>query len=404
MTDTWASVKPIQADPIFGLVEEFKKDTSDKKISLVVGAYRDDNDKPYIFPVVDKVEHLLLQEKVNKEYLPVSGFKDFIDGAKKLVFGDDAKFDNISSFQTLSGTGSLYIGGIFLNKFYKPGFKILIPDPSWPIHDQVFQLAGVSNQSKYKCYDNATNTLAFDNMIKSITEAEDGAVLLLHACAHNPTGTDPSKEQWATILKLCQAKKILPFFDLAYQGFASGSFEEDAYAVRLFYKAGMQMIVAESFAKNAGLYGERVGALHIVCTSPEIANNVKTNVERIVRSAYSNPPIHGAYIMGRILKDKTLFSEWAEQLKQVANRIQQMRVSLRSEIEKLKTPGDWSHITKQIGMFSYTGLSEAQCLRLMKEHHIYLLKSGRISMSGVNTKNVVYLAKAINEVVLAVKL
>ena len=277
---------------------------------------------------------------------------------------------------------------------------MLIPNPTWAMHHLVFEQAGMTKRVDYPYYDPKTNILSFDRMMKTISEAENGSVVLLHACAHNPTGTDPTKEQWQQILKICQEKSLLPFFDLAYQGYATGNFDDDAYAVRLFYKAGIQFLVAQSFAKNAGLYGERIGALHIVCKSPAVAANIKSNVDWLARSSYSNPPIHGGLIMGRILKDPELQKQWESELKDVVARIRLMRETLRSELEALKTPGDWSHITSQIGMFSYTGLTEPQCKRLIEKHHVYLLTSGRISISGINSKNVKHLAECINEVVL----
>ena len=236
--------------------------------------------------------------------------------------------------------------------------------------------------------------------MECISKAPRGAVILLHACAHNPTGIDPTKEQWQEIVKLCKEHGLIGFLDLAYQGFATGDLEADAYAVRLFMAAGLQFLVAESFAKNLGLYGERIGALHVVCPDPETAKKVFSGIQIDIRAMYSNPPSFGARIVGRILKTPELFAEWVAELKAVSERIQKMRKLLYDALVANKTPGTWDHVIKQIGMFSYTGLTEAQCDWLINKHHIYLMRSGRISMAGINTGNVARLAEAIRDAVL----
>ena len=390
-------------DIIFGMNQEYLKDPSPEKISLIIGAYRDDNGKPYVFNIVRKVEEDMMREALNKEYLQMEGDAEFTAGAKKLVFGQDCKYlDRIVTVQALSGTGALRLGGIFLSYAVPKGTKVYISDPTWPNHMTVFKHAGLTNQAFYPYYDTATNSLNYKGMMDTLSKAETGSIVLLHGCAHNPTGIDPTKEQWKEIVALCKAKSFVPFLDLAYQGFATGDLDNDAYAVRLFAEEGLQFLVAESFAKNAGLYGERIGAFHVVCPDKETAAKVISNVQIDIRGMYSNPPSHGARIMGRILRSPAYFAEWKAELKTVAERIQKMRQLLYDELLALKTPGTWTHILSQIGMFSYTGLSKEQCEIIIKKYHVYLLKSGRISMAGVNSKNVKYLAKAINDVVVSV--
>jgi len=255
---------------------------------------------------------------------------------------------------------------------------------------------------EYVYYNPQTKAVDIKGMISSLEKAEPGSVVLLHACAHNPTGVDPTQEDWKQICEVMKKNSLFPFFDSAYQGFASGDLDKDAWAIRYFIDQGFQMFVAQSFAKNMGLYGERIGAFHIVCASKDTKEKVLSQIKPIVRQNYSNPPLHGARIADRILNNPANFEAWKKELKDVANRIIEMRTVLRKRLESLKTPGTnrnnlgtWSHITSQIGMFSYTGLNEKQCDILVKKYHVYLLRSGRISMAGINSKNVGYLAESI---------
>ena len=301
--------------------------------------------------------------------------------------------------QALSGTGALRLGGRFLSYAVPNTTPVYISDPTWGNHFKIFEHCGFANRIKYPYYDQAHNSLNFAGMMESIGKAPRGAIILLHACAHNPTGIDPTREQWQEIVKVVKDHGLVAFLDLAYQGFATGDIEADAYAVRLFLSEGLQFIVAQSFAKNIGLYGERIGAFHVVCPDTETAKKVFSSVQIDIRAMYSNPPSYGARIVGRILKNSALFAQWVAELKEVAERIKKMRQLLYDNLVASKAPGTWDHILKQIGMFSFTGLTEAQCDWLIKQHHIYLLRSGRISMAGVNTGNVTRLATAITDAV-----
>jgi len=398
----WKDLTPLPPDEIFGMNQEFKNCKAEKKISLIIGAYRDENGNPKVFDIVKKVEEEMLKANLNKEYLQMEGDQDFTTGAKKLVFGEKYDgLDKIVTVQALSGTGALRLGGTFLNYSVPKGTKIYISDPTWGNHMTVFKHAGLTEQERYPYYDPKTNGLNFKGMMDKIGAAPKGSIILLHACAHNPTGVDPTKEQWKEICDLCKKHELLPFLDMAYQGFATGDLDNDAYAVRLFAKEGLQFLVSESFAKNAGLYGERIGALHIVCANKETAATVMTRVQIDIRGMYSNPPCHGARIMARILNNPAHLSAWKDELSKVSHRIQEMRRLLFDKLIELKTPGKWNHILDQIGMFSFTGLSKEQCELMINKYHVYLLKSGRISMAGINKHNVDYLAKAINDAVVS---
>ncbi|KAF2157455.1 PLP-dependent transferase [Myriangium duriaei CBS 260.36] len=240
-------------------------------------------------------------------------------------------------------------------------------------------------------------------MIKGIQDAPDRSVILLHACAHNPTGVDPTQEQWRQIASVMKSKKHFPFFDTAYQGFASGDLNKDAWAIRYFVEQGFELLVAQSYAKNFGLYGERAGCFHFV-TSPssnakDVATRVASQLYILQRSEISNPPAYGARIASLILNDPSLFALWEDNLREMSGRIIKMRQELRQKLEAMKTPGTWNHITDQIGMFSFTGLTEKQVLKIREDAHVYMTKNGRISMAGLNSRNIDYFAKAVDKVV-----
>lgn len=263
--------------------------------------------------------------------------------------------------------------------------------------------AGFTDAREYRYWDERTRGIDFDGFIADLKSAPEGAVIILHACAHNPTGCDPTKEQWVKLADVIEEKKLFPFFDSAYQGFASGDPVHDAFAVRYFVERGFELFCSQSFAKNFGLYNERVGNLTVVQRNPETSAAVQSRMTLLVRYNYSNPPAFGARIVGKVFNDPELKQEWMDSIKTMSSRIIKMRKMLKEELESLKTPGTWNHIVDQIGMFSYTGLNMAQVTILIEEYHVYLLSSGRINMCGLNEKNVKYVAKAINEAILATK-
>lgn len=294
------------------------------------------------------------------------------------------------------------MGALFLAKFYQGNRTVYLSNPTWANHNQIFGNVGLPIQ-QYPYFHKESKGLDFEGMKATLQSAPDGSVFLLHACAHNPTGVDPTKEQWAEVAAIMKEKNHFPFFDTAYQGFASGDLENDAWAIRYFAEQGFEFVVAQSFAKNFGLYGERAGCFHAVTAPSENATETITRIASqlaiLQRSEISNPPLYGARIVSTVLNDADLYAEWKENLKTMAGRIIRMRTALRSTLEELETPGTWNHITDQIGMFSFTGLSEQQVLKIREDSHIYMTKNGRISMAGLNNNNVKYVAEAIDKVI-----
>jgi aspartate/tyrosine/aromatic aminotransferase len=392
---------PVAApDPILGLNAAFRADTDKNKVNLGVGAYRTNEGNPYVLEVVRECEKRILAQNLNKEYIPQEGLAQFNELSAKLLLGPNNKAiqeKRVCTIQSISGTGALRIGLEFLAQF-TPGRTVYVPNPTWTNHFNLIKAAGLKSAT-YRYFDAATKGLDFKGMTEDIKNAPNGSIILLHMCAHNPTGVDPTPEQWQQIASLMQQKNHITFFDAAYQGFASGDLDKDAYSVRYFVEQGMEVICTQSYAKNFGLYGERIGAINFVCNTAQQAAAVFSQMQLVVRSAYSSPPLHGARIVAMALSDPELYKLWLKDLTMMANRIIDMRQVLYDQLQKLKTPGDWTHILKQIGMFSFTGLNQKQCDVLTKKYHIYLTSNGRISMCGLNTSNVEYVAKAIDDVV-----
>ncbi|TPX09028.1 uncharacterized protein E0L32_001711 [Thyridium curvatum] len=393
-------------DPLFGLMRAYKADQSKDKIDLGIGAYRDNNAKPWVLPVVRKADDIIHNDpNLDHEYLPIAGLASFTSKAREIFLGAASpalKDERVTSVQTISGTGAVHLGALFLAKFYKGNRTIYFSNPTWANHKQIFDNVALPTAT-YPYFDKKTKGLDFEGMKKALQDAPERSIILLHACAHNPTGVDPTEAQWREIASIMRQKSHFPFFDSAYQGFASGDLERDAGAVRHFVEQGFELLVAQSFAKNFGLYGERAGCLHFV-TAPgpsakEDTARIASQLAILQRSEISNPPIYGARIVSTVLNDDKLFAEWRDNLREMSGRIKDMRQALRSKLEALGTPGTWNHITDQIGMFSFTGLSEQQVLKLRDEFHVYMTKNGRISMAGLNTSNVDYFAKAVDKVV-----
>jgi len=391
-------------DSILGVNAAFKKDTNSQKVNLSIGAYRTEEGQPFVLRAVKLAEDSIVSQNLNKEYIPQDGIPEFCVETRKFLLGENSlavKENRVCTLQSLSGTGALRIGFEFVKRFL-PGRKVLVSFPTWGNHFQILEHCDIPYE-KYPYFDKKTKGLDFNGMMRSIESVVDGSIVLLHSCAHNPTGVDPSPEQWKKIAEVCRRKNHIVFFDSAYQGFASGDLVRDAYSIRLFESMGFEFFCAQSFAKNFGLYGERVGAIHVVCNSTKAASNVLSQMHIIVRTLYSSPPLHGARIVTRVLTDPKLFALWEEDLKKMANRIIAMREELLNRLVKLNTPGDWTHIVKQIGMFSFLGLTPKQCESLVKDHHVYLLANSRISMAGLNMKNADYVAKAIHTVVTTIR-
>ncbi|EEB05690.1 aspartate aminotransferase [Schizosaccharomyces japonicus yFS275] len=366
----WAKVPMGPPDAILGISEKFKASTNAKKMNLGVGAYRDDAGRPFLLPSVRKAENALAQMNLDKEYAPITGIPVFRELATRLAYGDEV-YESIAerlvSAQSLSGTGALRVAAAVLAKFYEPSSTIYVSNPTWGNHNNVFSAAGLAVQS-YRYYDPKTHMLDAQGMLADLEDMPDRSIVLLHACAHNPTGVDPTPEQWDDILRVVRTKNHFVLMDMAYQGFASGNPARDGFAPRLFAEMNVPMMLCQSFAKNMGLYGERVGCFSMLAASAEEAARLESQVKIIIRGLYSNPPVHGARIAARILGDPELRTQWHQDIETMSTRIRDMRALLRSHLEDtFHSAHDWSHITSQIGMFCYTGLNPAQVDKLTRD-------------------------------------
>eukprot|EP00471_Norrisiella_sphaerica_P006739 CAMPEP_0184479212 /NCGR_PEP_ID=MMETSP0113_2-20130426/1025_1 /TAXON_ID=91329 /ORGANISM="Norrisiella sphaerica, Strain BC52" /LENGTH=447 /DNA_ID=CAMNT_0026857243 /DNA_START=432 /DNA_END=1775 /DNA_ORIENTATION=- len=391
-------------DPVFGLTEAFNADPNHgKKLNLGVGAYRTEDLKPFLLNVVREAERRIVQkEDRNKEYLPIDGLPEFRKAAADILWGPGS-FENprLSVVQSISGTGSLRLAAEFF-KIFMPGKAIFVSDPTWANHNNIFEDAGMQVEV-YRYWDTKTMSLDLKGMLEDLENAPEGSVVLLHACAHNPTGLDPGHEEWESIADVIQRKKLFPFFDVAYQGFATGNLEYDAHAPRRFVERGIELAVAQSFAKNLGLYSERVGTLQFFLSDGESARRVHSQCKRIARAIYSNPPSHGAMIVAEILGDADLVNEWKKEVRLMAERIKEARAALSKCLYEEDPSGDWSFVVGQKGMFSYTGLSKPQVKYLEEKYHIYMMKSGRISLAGLPTSQARHLARAMVDAIRTVK-
>ncbi|KAL6230163.1 hypothetical protein BDW75DRAFT_248913 [Aspergillus navahoensis] len=408
------SVPP--TDPAFTLMAEFEADPHPSKVSLIAGAYRDESGNPWVLPSVRKVLVTAKESlsNITHEYLGIAGSPTFINIAKELIFGPNLLprlQDNVASIQTVSGTGANHLAATFLARHLRPT-RVFIPAQTWINHKSIWEMAGVP-VSEYPYYSSATKTVDFSGMLDALEDtAEANDVVILQACAHNPTGVDLSRSQWMQVANLVRRKNLFVVFDSAYQGFATGDVSGDAWAVRHFAEnnllacetkttyphPGMGMCVAQSFSKNFGLYGERVGALHLVVPPHLSAQGARGELMAIARAEYSNPPQFGARIVETVLGDSQLRAQWERDLETMSSRIRRMRRELRRRLEG-ETGQDWSHVETETGMFTYTGLDKEQVARLQGEFHVYLLASGRMSVCGLNESNVQYVAHAIGQVV-----
>jgi len=397
----WSQVEKGPEDPILGVSVAYNKDTSPKKMNLGVGAYRDDNGKPFVLESVRKAEQKIFDSKMDHEYAPIGGVTTFTKAAVRLALGAEAapiKENRVVAVQAISGTGALRVCADFLKRFYpNKDAQVYFPSPTWGNHTNIFSDAGLKTKS-YRYYDAKTCGLDFEGMVKDISDAPKGSIMLFHACAHNPTGVDPNPEQWAKLSEVCKAREHYVVFDFAYQGFASGDPVKDATSVRMFVKDGHQIALTQSFAKNFGLYGERVGALSFLTESAKETEAVESQLKILIRPMYSNPPIYGARVVSTVLNDAGLTTLWESEVKGMADRIISMRSKLVSGLKDIGSSRDWSHITNQIGMFCYTGLTPEQVDTLTSKYSVYLTRNGRISIAGISSGNVGYLAKAIHDV------
>ncbi len=383
------------ADPILGLTELFKKDTRAEKINLGAGVYKDEQGTTPVLATVKKAEAALLETEKTKSYLTIEGTAEYSLAVQKLLFGSDAEIvssKRAKTAQAPGGTGALRVAGEFIKRQLGAP-KIWISNPTWANHNSVFTAAGLETV-QYGYYNAETKGKDFHQMVADLQNAVEGDIVLLHGCCHNPTGVDPTEEEWTELAKLCADKKLLPLFDFAYQGFAKGV-EEDAAGLRIFAQFNKEILVASSFSKNFGLYNERVGAFTLVAQSEDVANTAFSQVKAIIRSIYSNPPAHGSAVVTHILNNPELRAEWEQEVAEMRDRIQEMRSLF---VESLKAEGataDFSFIERQNGMFSFSGLTKAQVERLKEEFGIYIVGSGRISVAGMTKANMQPLCKGI---------
>jgi len=402
--NVWSKVEKGPEDPILGVTVAFNKDPAPMKINLGVGAYRDDQGKPFVLKCVREAETQIYQKALDHEYAAIGGLPAFNKVAQELQLGANSPIisaKRVVTIQSLSGTGALRVAGDFMKRFIdlpnNAKGNIYLPNPTWGNHIPIFRDAGFEIKT-YRYYNDKTCGLDFEGLKADVQNAPQNSLFLFHACAHNPTGVDPSQEQWKEISKICKKKDHFVFFDLAYQGFASGDPERDAFALHTFINDGHNIGIASSFAKNFGLYGHRVGALTFLTENQKEAENVESQLKILVRPMYSNPPIYGARLVSIILSDPALAKLWRQEVRSMADRVISMRTKLVENLKKLGSSRNWSHITNQIGMFCYSGLTPEQVDKLAAEHHVYLTRNGRISIAGISSNNVEYLAKAIHAV------
>ena len=410
LLSSWSAVKPMPADPILGMTAMFLEDKDAKKVNLGQGVYRTDEGKPYVLSSIKEAEGRVASElqsgRTFKEYLPIEGDATFRKLSAELVFGAGSaalREGRVATMQTISGTGAVSVAASTLRLV--GGFtEIYLPDPSWSNHAQIFGAAGLEVRS-YPYLDKRTGTtLDFEAMHKALaTMVPAGSAVLLHACAHNPTGVDPTQEQWEVLAATFAKRGLLAVFDSAYQGYASGDLDADAASVRCFEAAGVLPIVCQSYAKSMGLYGERVGAVNFVTASAAEAAAVLSNVkQRVVRPVYSSPPLHGARLASLVLGDPALSAAWRTELLVMAGRVRRMRTELAAALVSLGAPapdgGRWEHLTAQIGMFAYTGLSAQHVDALRERHHVYMTRDGRACMAALKPDDVEYVAGAMNKV------
>jgi len=394
----FSAVEMAPRDPILGLNEQFNADTNPAKVNLGVGVYFDDNGKLPLLACVQAAEKTMMDKPTPRGYLPIDGIVAYDAAVKSLVFGADSEVvtsGRVATVQGIGGTGGLKIGADFLKKL-NPNAKVLISDPSWENHRALFTNAGFEVET-YRYYDATNRGVDFSGMLADLNAAAPGTIILLHACCHNPTGYDITAAQWDEVIAAVQAKNLVPFLDMAYQGFGYG-IKEDGAVIGKFVAAGLDFFVSTSFSKSFSLYGERVGALSVVCKDKEETGRVLSQLKIVIRTNYSNPPIHGGAIVAAVLGNPELRALWESELGEMRVRIKAMRQKLVDGLKAAGVKQDMSFITTQIGMFSYSGLTKDQMVRLRSEFGVYGTDTGRMCVAALNSKNIDYVCAAIAKV------
>lgn len=395
----FTAVEMAPRDPILGLNEQFNADSNPNKVNLGVGVYFDDNGKLPLLECVQAAEKAMMEKPTARGYLPIDGIAAYDNGVKALVFGaesDVVKSGRVATVQAIGGTGGLKIGADFLKKL-NPNAKVLISNPSWENHKAILTNAGFE-VGTYAYYDAATRSIDFAGMLADLNAAAAGTVVVLHACCHNPTGYDITAAQWDEVIAVVKAKGLVAFLDMAYQGFGHG-IAEDGAVIGKFVAAGLNIFVSTSFSKSFSLYGERVGALSVVASDKEEAARVLSQLKIVIRTNYSNPPTHGGAVVAAVLNNPELHALWEKELGEMRVRIKAMRQKLVDGLKAAGVTQDMSFITTQIGMFSYSGLSKDQMVRLRSEFGVYGTDTGRMCVAALNSKNIDYVCKAIAAVI-----
>ncbi|KAJ4387925.1 hypothetical protein N0V93_008528 [Gnomoniopsis smithogilvyi] len=393
------AAETVEPDGIFEVLRRYNIDSSPEKVNICVGAYRDEDGKPWVLPSVRMAEKKVVG--ADHEYSPMMGHKAFRDASIELLFhGSKALAENrIAGVQSLSGTGALLLAGMALKKANAATKTIYITNPTWPNHELLFENLGFKVVG-LPYYNPTTCSYDAENFLSGLRAAEPDSAVILHACAHNPTGCDPSRAQWREIADVIRTRGLFPVFDSAYLGFNSGSVDEDAWAIRYFVEElRMEAAVCLSFSKSMGLYGERAGAVMFVAATPELSLTVQSILDNAQRATISTPPLYGARLAEAVMKNPEINKQWAEDLVTMSGRISKMRGRLFGELCSLGTPGSWEHIVKQTGMFGYLGITPEMVEYLEKEHHVYMASTSRISIAGMNEHNVVHVAKALDDTV-----
>lgn len=396
-------VEAYAGDPILSLVETYNQDPRSPKVNLGIGLYYDDEGRVPLLPSVKKAEQARIQEAGPRPYQPMEGAANYREAVQKLLFGAEheaVKSGRIATIQTIGGSGALKIGAELIKRYF-PESDVWVSDPTWANHRAMFEGAGFT-VNDYPYYEPATCGLKFDEMLAAIRQLPAKAVVLLHPCCHNPTGVDLSEDQWRQVIEVVKERNLIPFMDIAYQGFGDG-LDEDAYAVRAMTDAGVSFFVSNSFSKNLSYYGERCGGLSVVCKDAEEASRVLGQMKKTVRRNYSSPPTFGGQVAAKVMNDAALRAEWEKEVAEMRERIKAMRKKLHEVISAKIPDGDFTYFLKQRGMFSYTGLSSEQVDRLREEFAVYLVNSGRMCVAGLNNDNVEYVANAMAEVLGASK-
>jgi aromatic-amino-acid transaminase len=394
----FTAVEMAPRDPILGLNEQFNADTNPAKVNLGVGVYYDDNGKLPLLECVQAAEKQMMQAPKPRGYLPIDGIAAYDSAVKGLVFGTDSepvKSGRVATVQCIGGTGGLKVGADFLKRL-NPNATVLISDPSWENHRALFTNAGFTVDT-YAYYDEANRGVNFDGMLASLSAAAAGTIVVLHACCHNPTGYDITSAQWDEVVAIVKAKNLVAFLDMAYQGFGYG-LAEDGAVIGKFVAAGLNFFVSTSFSKSFSLYGERVGGLSVLCADKDEAARVLSQLKIVIRTNYSNPPTHGGAVVAAVLNNPALRAVWEKELGEMRMRIKAMRQKLVDGLKSAGVAQDMSFITTQIGMFSYSGLSKDQMVRLRSEFGVYGTDTGRMCVAALNSKNMDYVCASIAKV------